>query len=203
VVMVVTLLSSSSSDLWRVVSSKDRHMEKSIEQHLHANERGCCCYCFVMRACKDSTSICMMQFVKSRTPLWATRGGGGGMGCFARMGWWHLWQIVSTFSIKLDGLQFLLASSCRMWPSVWRYGLDIKNELLLLILSLDTACSHQIWKVVNVRTISLVEVTTYLSSYCKWLTCTHDKNRQFTRLEVWTSVAWLPIESWLAYQSYV
>jgi len=51
-------------------------MEKSIEQHLHANERSCCGCCFVMRACKDSTSICMKQFVKA-THHCGPQGGGG------------------------------------------------------------------------------------------------------------------------------
>ncbi len=41
----------------------------------------------VMRACKDSTSDLHEAICQSRTPLWAIRdGGGGGMGCFARMG---------------------------------------------------------------------------------------------------------------------
>lgn len=104
----VTLSSSSSScDLWRVVSSEDSHMEKSIEQHLHANERGSCCgCCFVMRACKDSTSINLHEAIcQSRTPLWATRGwgrrGGDEMGFLQGWGDDTCEQIVSTFSIKL------------------------------------------------------------------------------------------------------
>jgi len=49
-------------------------MEKSIEQHLHANERGCCC--FVMRACKRFDINLHEAICQSHTPLWATRGGG-------------------------------------------------------------------------------------------------------------------------------
>jgi hypothetical protein len=61
-------------------------MEKSIEQHLHAtNERGCCSCCY---ACMQRFDFDLHEAIcQSRTPLWAIRdGGGGGMGCFARMG---------------------------------------------------------------------------------------------------------------------
>lgn len=104
VVMVVSSLSSSSCDLWRVVSPKDSHMEKkkSIEQHLHANERGRCCCCY---ACMQRFDInfAWSNLSKPHTIVghkgW---GAGGEMGCFARMGWWHLWMNLSVrLSIKL------------------------------------------------------------------------------------------------------
>jgi hypothetical protein len=62
-------------------------MEKSIEQHLHANERSCCGCCFVMRACKDSTSICMKHLSKPHTIVGHKGVGARGRdGFFARMG---------------------------------------------------------------------------------------------------------------------
>lgn len=49
-------------------------------------------------------SICMKQFVKATHHCGPQGGGGGGrgeMGCFARMGWWHLWTNCQYISIKL------------------------------------------------------------------------------------------------------
>jgi hypothetical protein len=57
----------------------------------------------VLRACKDSTSICMKQFVKAAHNCGPQEvGGGGEMGCFCKDGVMTLVnEFVSTFSIKL------------------------------------------------------------------------------------------------------
>jgi hypothetical protein len=90
-------LCSSSCDLWRVVSSEDSHMEKSIEQHLHANERELLwlLFCYACMQRFDIHQFAWSNLSKPHTIVGhkgvGAKGGGGRDGFFARMGRWHLW----------------------------------------------------------------------------------------------------------------